>query len=290
MRDIFRKCLTEGEQAGRRYVLMLPHDTRSGRHGYYPGNATGNSLEFRDFRDYQAGDDLRHIDWGAYGRSDKLIVKLFRDEVDPHVDIVIDCSRSMAVEGAVKAKAALGLAALLWSAASNAKCTCYSWMAANGCLQVENGSEQPSAWNGLNFESKYSLLESFTILPPKLRKRGVRILLSDLLFPGDPLHVLRHLGEDASAVFVIQILADADINPPWQGSLRVGDSETGETTELFFDEHARKRYNTALNDIRQNWFSASATTGALLTSFTAEKIVGNWAVDPLEENGILGVL
>ncbi|MCP4106819.1 MAG: HAD-IA family hydrolase [Desulfobacteraceae bacterium] len=197
MRDIFRKCLTEGEQAGRHYVLMLPHDTRSGRHGYYPGNATGNSLEFRDFRDYQAGDDLRHIDWGAYGRSDKLIVKLFRDEVDPHVDIVIDCSRSMAVEDAVKAKAALGLAALLRSAASNAKCTCYSWMAANGCREVENGSEQPSVWNGLNFESKYSLLESFTILPPKLRKRGIRILLSDLLFPGDPLHVLRHMGEDA---------------------------------------------------------------------------------------------
>ncbi len=290
MTDVYRQYLLEGEQAGQGYLLMIPRDTRSGRHGYHPGNSTGTSPDFRDFRDYQAGDDLRQIDWGAYGRSDKLIVKLFREEIDPHADIIIDCSRSMALEGTAKAQAVLGLAALLSTAASNAKCTCYSWMAADGCRQVENSPAPPSAWHGLNFESRCSLLESFAILAPQFRRRGIRILLSDLLFPGDPLLALRHLTQGASAVFVIQILAEADLSPPQQGSVRVRDSETDETTELFFDEQARKRYDAGLKAVQQSWYSACRKTGAVLLTLNAEKIADGWSVDQLEENGILGVL
>ncbi|MDM8550228.1 DUF58 domain-containing protein [Desulfobacterales bacterium HSG2] len=266
---------------------MIPRDTRSGRYGYYPGNAAGTSLDFKDFRDYQPGDDLRHIDWGAYGRSDKLTVKLFREEVDPHVDLLIDGSRSMALEETAKARAVLGLAALLSSAASNAKCTCCSWIAADGCRQIENSEDRPSAWLGLNFDSRYSLSESFVICPPSLRRRGIRILLSDLLFPGDPFTALRHLAEGASAVFVIQVLADADINPPPRGNITIVDSETGETTELFLDEQIRKRYEKRLNTHQQNWHTAAKKTGTLITSFTAEEVVVNWNVDPMEAAGLL---
>ena len=49
-----------------------------------------------------AGDDLRRLDWAAYARSDKMIVKLYRQEVCPHLDIVLDGSCSMAVAGSEK--------------------------------------------------------------------------------------------------------------------------------------------------------------------------------------------
>ena len=55
----------------------------------------GQSVEFADFRNYVAGDDLRTLDWNLYARLDKLIIKLFLEEEDLHFYTLIDASRSM---------------------------------------------------------------------------------------------------------------------------------------------------------------------------------------------------
>ena len=55
----------------------------------------GSSLEFSDFRHYALGDDFRFIDWGLYGRTDKLYIKLFKEEEDLLTYIFLDASASM---------------------------------------------------------------------------------------------------------------------------------------------------------------------------------------------------
>ena len=55
----------------------------------------GSSLEFSDFRHYSLGDDFRYIDWGLYGRTDKLYIKLFKEEEDLLTYIFLDASASM---------------------------------------------------------------------------------------------------------------------------------------------------------------------------------------------------
>ena len=55
----------------------------------------GQSVEFADFRNYVAGDDLRTLDWNLYARLDKLIIKLFLEEEDLHFYTLIDASGSM---------------------------------------------------------------------------------------------------------------------------------------------------------------------------------------------------
>src|SRR5260370_24187300 len=55
----------------------------------------GSSLEFNDYRHYSPGDDFRYIDWGFYGRSDKLYIKLFQEEEDLLTYIFVDASASM---------------------------------------------------------------------------------------------------------------------------------------------------------------------------------------------------
>ena len=55
----------------------------------------GSSLEFADFRHYAPGDDFRYIDWSLYGRSDKLYIKLFKEEEDLLTYIFVDASASM---------------------------------------------------------------------------------------------------------------------------------------------------------------------------------------------------
>src|SRR4029077_5413664 len=59
----------------------------------------GESVEFADHRPYVYGDDLRHIDWNIYGRLEKMFLKLFLEEEDLSLHIVIDCSESMDAGG-----------------------------------------------------------------------------------------------------------------------------------------------------------------------------------------------
>src|SRR5262252_9355854 len=118
--DECRSYLTEGERAGIRYALEPPRAASAALAGLQLGRQAGTSLEFRDHRDYQPGDDLRRIDWNAYARSDRLTVKLYREEISPHLDIIVDGSRSMAIESSAKARAALGLPAAFAVAAENA--------------------------------------------------------------------------------------------------------------------------------------------------------------------------
>src|SRR5215469_9093993 len=106
-----REYLKEGERAGQRYALRLPRQTPRGATGAAMGQRAGSSLEFKDYRDYQPGDDLRHIDWNAFARSDQLSVRLFREEISPHVDVVLDTSLSMALEDSAKERASVALAA-----------------------------------------------------------------------------------------------------------------------------------------------------------------------------------
>ena len=74
----------------------------------------GQSVEFADYRNYAAGDDLRQLDWNAYARLEKLFVKLFVEEEDVTVHVLVDASRSMdygepnKLDAARRAAAALG--------------------------------------------------------------------------------------------------------------------------------------------------------------------------------------
>jgi len=55
----------------------------------------GASIEFSDFRKYEAGDDFRHVDWNVYARLERLMLRQFVEDEDVHIDILIDQSRSM---------------------------------------------------------------------------------------------------------------------------------------------------------------------------------------------------
>src|SRR6476620_5680402 len=123
MDPALRQALREGEQLGLRYALQIPQVAASGVVGSRLGRRAGSSIDFQDYREYQPGDDIRFIDWGIYARTDRLNIKLFREEVTPHLDLILDGSRSMNLEGSVKAAAAAKLAALLATAAANAQCS-----------------------------------------------------------------------------------------------------------------------------------------------------------------------
>ena len=272
MDTTLRQALRDGEQLGIRYDLQIPQVAASGLTGSRSGRRAGSSIDFQDYREYQPGDDLRFIDWGIYARTDRLTVKLYREEVTPHLDLILDGSRSMNLEGTAKAGAVAKLSALLATAAANAQCTQAVWLSGEGFQRLANDTLTPAAWDKLELDSTRTLDQSFDILSPKLRRLGVRVLISDLLWPGEPLQILRRLRDGAAALFIIQLLGRDDATPPEHGNLRVVDSETGEESEIYIDSSIAKQYSQNLAQQQQSWADACRQSGAHMTTLIAEDL------------------
>lgn len=276
MDPVIRQALLEGEKLGLRYALQIPQTAASGS-GSRSGRRAGSSIDFQDYRDYQPGDDLRFIDWGIYARSDRLTIKLFREEVAPHLDIVLDGSRSMNLEETRKGPAAALLTSLLATSAANAQCSQAVWLSGEGFQRLPNDSLPPSAWDKLQWDSARTPQQSFEMGPPKFRRLGIRVLVSDLLWPGEPLPLLRRLREGSAALFVVQLLGRADSTPPEHGNLRLVDSETGEETEIYVDSTIARQYASSLAMLQQSWADACRQCGAQMTTVIAEDLENSFS-------------
>jgi uncharacterized protein (DUF58 family) len=287
--DECRSYLIEGERAGMRYALEPPRTASAAQAGLQLGREAGASLEFRDHRDYQPGDDLRRIDWNAFARSDRLTVKLYREEISPHLDIVLDGSRSMALEGSAKARAAAGLAAAFAVAAANAGYSHNAWLAKASVEPIANGSNRPALWQSPDFNFRGNPVEAFIRAPPRFRRQGIRVLISDLLWLGEPAAVLQRMAHGAASLVVAQTLASADADPPERGRVRLLDSETDEHREIFIDDKAIRRYRDALARHQQNWHNACRQVGAVMVNVIAEDIVADWNLEALIKAGVLKV-
>ena len=290
MNDTRKTSLLAGQQAGLRYGLTVPRKVQLGLVGSQLGSRCGSSLEFMDHRQYMPGDDLRSIDWGAYARSNKLSVKLYRDEVLPHLDLVVDGSRSMALPGTQKEQAALGLAALLAQAARNSSYTYTVWNVGGLCEKIENGSLDPVLWEGLTFSATAGCADAFRRAMPAWKPRSIRIFISDLMWLGDPHAVLSMLADQSAAVFVLQVLAEEEVRPPQSGNIRLVDCESDQLLDLHIDSIALKRYQTNLSRHQFNWNRSCTQVGALMQTLVAEEITAHWKLDALVLAEMLTIL
>jgi uncharacterized protein (DUF58 family) len=205
-------------------LLRLPFGRRTwaGPAGSWAGAGRGASLEFQDHREYAPGDDPRHINWPAYARSDAYTMKMYREEVSPVADLLLDASASMFL-GEDKRDRTLEAFAF---AAESAR-------AAGAALRAYavSGSE----WRPLDPQ-----LPALPELPPPaapgapavpalpLRPGGLRVLLSDCLFPGPPAELLRALTARGGRAIVIAPFGPLEPSPAWSGETEFEDCETGE--------------------------------------------------------------
>jgi uncharacterized protein (DUF58 family) len=251
------------------------------------GSRAGSSLEFRDHRIYEPGDDLRHIDWNAYARTDQLNVKLFREEVSPHLDILIDGSRSMALANTAKARATLALAGFFTSAATNAGFSHAGWLLAGESVPLGDRWRRPAEWETIGFDLRASPLPALAATAARLRSRSVRILLSDLLWDVDPARVVRQIADRAASAVIVQVLAQLDASPPIDGHVRLLDSETDEVRELRIDRAMLDHYLANLRKLQGDWNDCCRAAGAIFVTVVAEDLLTNWKLDQLVAAGVL---
>ena len=274
-----RAAIAAGARDGAAFRLMLPREAMRGASGERLGLAAGSSLDFHDYREYQPGDDLRRLDWSAYARSDKQIVKLFREEVSPKLEIILDCSRSMDPQDSPKAAAALRLAAALAAAAGNSRCACAVWLAGEQLALMPGSSDPPETWETPRFDAR--ALPEFAAAA--FRSNSIRVLISDLLWPAAPAPLLRSLANRAASFAALQALSAEEENPAPSGAARLEDAETGAELDIVVDESACRAYRAALRAHREEWSRACRAAGALFLPLSAE----NPSLMPLVAAGLL---
>ncbi len=216
----------------------------------------GSSVEFADYRDYTAGDDLRRLDWNIYARLERPFIKLLEEEEDLAVHILLDGSKSMdwptsAELGELhKFRYAQRMAAGLGAVALAAGDSLSVGFLQNGRVAAEFGPTRGQAGLARLFGFLEGLepggvtdlnaaLRHYSVTP---RRAGLLILLSDLLAAEGYESGLRTLLGRGHEAALLHILAPDELDPPLAGDLQLVDSETGSSQEVSIDGGLRSLY------------------------------------------------
>ena len=213
----------------------------------------GESAEFADYRNYVVGDDLRFLDWNVYARLDQLFLKLFHQEEDLHVSILLDMSKSMNWGEPNKWLYARQIAAAITyiGLVNFDRVSLYGY--ANG-LQTELAGIRGRRWmfksieflTNLETEGVSNLAEATRQFAIRHPQPGIVILLSDFFEKGGYETGLRYLLGRSYDVYAVQMLSPEEIDPPLLGDLRLTDVEDDDTAEVTVGRALINRYKQNL--------------------------------------------
>ena len=228
--------------------LRLPFRSRNwrGNSGNWLGVGAGSSIDFQDHRPYLPGDDPRYIDWRAYARTGSYIMKLYREEVSPLVDLVLDVSASMFFEES-KARRAFELFSFCAASARGSGASLHSFLAAGPHLRRID----PHEIDGDPTAPAPAGLPDCSRVP--WRHGSLRVLISDLLFPGapDPILSALSMGQGHGIVFIPW--CESEASPDWSGNIEMTDSETAQKRVQLVDPALLGRYRQAYAGHFQLW-------------------------------------
>jgi uncharacterized protein (DUF58 family) len=208
----------------------------------------GTSIEFADYRNYAPGDDLRRLDWNIYARLGRPLTRLYEDEEDLAVHLLLDVSASMdwGDGDANKFNYARRLIAGLG----------YISLTTNDRLMIGalgGGTFGPARGRGysvalLNYMTKLkaagrvdinAALKNYAL---KAARPGLTIIVSDLFAPDGFIDGITALLAKGHEVALIHTLSPDEIEPPLAGDLRLLDVETGAAQEVSIDGGMRDLY------------------------------------------------
>jgi len=252
--------------AGRLRLALDPR-RRLRQGGARLGARPGASLEFHDHRAYQPGDDLRHLDWGVYARTDQLVLRRHRAEVSPRLELLLDVSASMALTPE-KRRMALALGALFLTLARAEEARAAVYTLGDGVRALPTGRDR---WRLALTQAAFAGAAGLEAEPlPLLSPGAERVIVSDGLCPGGGAAVTRRLGREAGSVALVQVLTKAELHPSPLGPVRLEDVEGG-ALDLMVDEAACARYRKRLERHQSEWRSALHGRGPGLVTVIVEE-------------------
>jgi uncharacterized protein (DUF58 family) len=228
--------------------------------GMHKSPHRGFSVEFSEHREYVPGDEIRHLDWRAYGRSDRYYIKLYEQETNLRATLVLDTSASMKFADKLDYGRHL--------------CACLAYLLSMqqdlaGFIAIDDSVkvEMPPGSSPTHLDRLFKSLESLvagkaTDLPNQLHslaerlpRRSMVILVSDLwMDPPELVRALQHLRYRNHQTMVLHLLHRAEVDLPYDKQVTLEDLETGERIQIDprnLREAYREQVQTYLTDIRR---------------------------------------
>ncbi len=236
----------------------------------------GVSVEFAEHREYVPGDDLRHVDWKVYGRTDKLYLKQFVDEANMHCSVVVDSSASMnyGADGTLnKYEYAQCIAiALSWLVLRNGDAAgaglgntqLQSWLPASTHPDqlnrlIELLQTVPSS---LRSSEDFSFKSVLTETAERLSQRSVVYVISDFLMQLPPVFQgIERLRVEGHDVTLIHILDRDELDFPFDGVLQLTGLEDNQKVRVEAGVIA-DRYQALVSEYCEEFEAKSRNLGA----------------------------
>jgi len=271
----------------------------------------GESVEFADHRPYSTGDDLRHIDWNIYARLDMLFMKLFLEEEDLSLHIVLDCSESadcgepnkfLFMQRLAMALGYIGLVNLNRVAVT----TLGGSVVTPGAEDRQSPEDEAVASHSirdlrgrrrtqdlarflcaLRPEGGSDFNEAAKRIALTRRGKGVMIVLSDFFMKEGYETGLRLLVGRGYDVFAMQVMSPQEIEPDITGDLRLRDVEDFDQAEVTITAPLLKRYKQTLSaycgELREFCARREITNLSVRTDTPIETLI----MDYLRQRGLL---
>jgi uncharacterized protein (DUF58 family) len=258
----------------------------------------GSSLEFADYRHYAPGDDFRYIDWSLYGRSDKLYVKLFKEEEDLLTYIFVDASASMGLpvrdrKFAAAVTIALALAYVALSSGDRVM------------VRVLGGSGKQSAPSFVTGRHRIVELgrQLASITPqgqldfaPALARELAAIKRAGKVFVVSDFQMMFNSIAQAMGLFVaanmdataVHVLGGGELAAEeLEGDVEVVDSETGERLRVSMSRRSREQYRTTLTRLSREIRAMCLQRGLRYTLYTTESSFQDFFIRAVTELGLV---
>lgn len=256
----------------------------SNRQGERRSTQYGTSIEFADYRDYVAGDDLRRLDWNIYARTERPYIKLLEDEQDLSVHILLDTSLSMDYPANTDHKLtfakqlAAGLAYLALYRNDNLTLSPFHpqepFGAVNGRGQIVPMLRYVHAITAGGGSTLSQRLKDYA---GRARRAGMCFVISDLFSQDGYLDGVNALVGRGFEVIVLHVLAPEEVTPALAGDVNLIDMETGQTQAVSIDGTMRDLYIQRVQTWRQTIMRDCSKRGVIYlpvqTDTPAERVL-----------------
>lgn len=254
----------------------------------------GVSVEFADYRPYTQGDDLRFVDWNIYSRLDSLYLKLFREQEDLTLHLLVDVSASMGFGAPSKIAFATRLAAAIayiglagYDRVSMAAFSSAGDRVLEPCRGKASASRVFTFAKSLEVRGATELDRACQVYLARSRGRGIVVLLTDFFDEAGYEAPLRRLQSSGSDLYAIHVLSSDEIDPPVVGDLKLVDSESGRFTEISVSRTLIKRYKRNLQGFCESIRKFCTGRGIAYVPASSDTPIERITLDVLRRGGML---
>lgn len=277
-----------------RLTLMTRRRLTARGAGGHRSARSGRSLEFKDHRPYSKGDDVRLLDWSLLARTRRPWLRVYHDEEEQHVVLLIDASASMGFEDKLlrARQLAAATAAMVLRAGDRISAHVFGGgMGLRGTppLRGRAGLSPLFAFlDGVTTASGQDTLErALTTLVPRLIGRGALVLLSDFLTQGD---LARAANLAAGAGFEpigLQLLGPSELAPELEDDVRLVDCETESVLDVAAGDEVLARYRDMLRQQQSRLTDLHGGRGGRFVRLDASHEPLALLYGPLRRSGIV---